>query len=99
MTSPRWSPPAMAFPGWTANAPQGEESDLVESGIEHFLGEQLEGSCDRNGHQRPNNAEQRTPDEDGDHRDQRRHPHHAADDSRYQQIVLAEPKRDEKHER
>lgn len=43
--------------------------DLVESGIENFLSEQLESGGDRNSHQCNNNAEQRTPDEDRDHGD------------------------------
>ncbi len=39
------------------NASQPLSLDLVETGIEHFLNEQLKSRCHRNGHQRSDNPE------------------------------------------
>jgi hypothetical protein len=55
--------------------------------MEDFLNEQLQRRSDRKGHQSPNYPEQHTPMGDRN-RDQRRHLHRSADNSRNQQIVL-----------
>ena len=63
-------------------------SAVVESREEDFLSQELQGGRDRDGDQRPDDAQQCAADQDGHHGGQGRHLHRSANDPRHQEVIL-----------